>query len=171
MFTGCDQQSAEDSFSTKRKEMLERVNAKSDAEQAEKRKIVADDARSLLPAKSKEDLATAYQIAFDRGDIIAMEQMAVFRGDVSDKIRQSFVETGLGTLRAGESHVTNHTFEPPSEAATFRYPGQEIVSMLAIDTRSNDDSGSSSTTLPVVIEDDAYVFLFFVAPQNSESEE
>ncbi len=165
---GCDQKSAEDSFQSKRDAMWARVNAKSDAEQAAKRKIVVEEARTMLPATSKENLAKAYQLAFDGGDITAMEQMAVFRGDIDDGLKKRFLEVNLGTLRAGESHITNHSFEPLTDGDHYRYSDQNVESMLAIDTRANDDSGSSSSKLAVISEGESSYFLFYYAKPDPE---
>ena len=42
-------------------------------------------ARDMLPAKSKEDLLTALRVAFEDGDVVAIQQMTKFPDDLTEQ--------------------------------------------------------------------------------------
>ena len=159
-----------DAFQDKLDKIRAEVHAKIDADQAEKRKIVSEEARALLPASSKEQLAEAYKIAFAVGDITAMEQMVYFENVDTQEMKDAFM-VRLGVRQAREYHITGLSIVPLDENDKQRYPNLMPVAMAEVSARNNDDSGGSSTTFPIVEVDGKFYFFFRIALPEEYADE
>ena len=157
-------------FQHKLEKIRAEVHAKSNADQAEKRKVVSEEARVLLPASSKEQLAEAYKIAIGVGDITAMEQMVYFENVDSQEIKDRFM-VRLGVRRARECHIKELTIVPLDENDKERYPNLMPVAKAEVTARYNDDSGGSSTTFPIVEVDGKFYFFFRIALPEEYADE
>ena len=149
-------------FQHKLEKIRAEVHAKSNADQAEKRKVVSEEARVLLPASSKEQLGV--------GDITAMEQMVYFENVDSQEIKDRFM-VRLGVRRARECHIKELTIVPLDENDKERYPNLMPVAKAEVTARYNDDSGGSSTTFPIVEVDGKFYFFFRIALPEEYADE
>lgn len=173
LFPGCDFSPSE-SFQEKR----DRINAKLDAEYANRVSVVNEEARSLLPAKSADDLVKAFELAFNAGDFEAIEQMAHFENldEAPDKIEKEKESILVGYLAFrmadGESHIKTPLLRDLEEDEAKDFWTLEPVKMYEFEARDDDDSGGSNITVPIVdVDGEFFFYLCTIPPGYFDQEE
>lgn len=168
LLAGCG---SSERFDDKLDRMRDDVDRRFEAEMAEKRKVVCQPARDMLPATSIEQLVEAYKLAYAAGDITAIEQMAYLEEDdfADAETREAVMLIGLATGTAGKSTVTETQLRDLSDEEQSLFPKNTPFAELEFSTRYNDDSGSSTRSVRIA-KINGHPMFYFAVPQYPDEE-